>query len=93
MVLVADGKVPDPADPRIAQYTTGKSRQHIEGLFVTRKQYSQRTYGKPVLHIKVVRVEGSLATVVDCVDSSNFGWMEKDGTRRTVGTRGAPITT
>jgi hypothetical protein len=92
VVLRADNKVPDPADPRIAQYTTGKVLTHIKGLFATRRQFGNRTYGVPVLHIKSVTLSGGKATVVDCIDTSNFGVLDKNGKKLTVGVQRFPVT-
>ena len=91
-MLAADNKVPDPKDPDIATYTTGKPRKYIEGMFVTRQHFKQRTYGKPVPHIKSVTAKSGKATVVDCVDTSKFGLLDKGGNKLTVGLPRVPIT-
>ncbi len=84
-VVAASGAVSNADDPRLAEYATGVVLNGLRGKLAVRRQAGTRLYGRPVPHVKSVSVSGDKATVLDCLDNSATGLMDRSGKKLSIG--------
>jgi len=80
-------------DPRLLDLTTGAERTKLDGIFSTRRTHGRSGYGTSTPHVRSITVNGAVATVVDCHDSSRAGVKDDaSGKRLTRGSATEDIT-
>ncbi len=84
-VVAESGAMSDADDPRLAEYSTGAVLEGLRGKLAVRQQSGTRLYGRPVPHVKSVSVSGDKATVLDCLDNSATGLVDRSGKKLSVG--------
>jgi hypothetical protein len=84
-VVAETGATSDADDPRLAEYATGAVLENLRGKLAVRRQSGTRLYGMPVPHVQSVSVSGDRATVVDCLDNSGTGLVDRAGKKLSVG--------
>lgn len=84
-VVAEMGATSDANDPRLAEYATGAVLENLRGKFAVRQQAGTRLYGVPVPHVRSVSVSGDRATLLDCLDNSATGLMDRAGKKLSVG--------
>jgi hypothetical protein len=84
-VVAETGATSDADDPRLAEYATGAVLENLRGKLAVRRQSGTRLYGMPVPHVQSVSVARDRATVVDCLDNSGTGLVDRAGKKLSVG--------
>jgi hypothetical protein len=84
-VVAATGATSDADDPRLAEYATGAVLENLRGKLAVRRQAGTRLYGMPVPHVQSVSVSEDRATIVDCLDNSGTGLVDRAGKKLSVG--------
>lgn len=84
-VVAASGAESNADDPRLAEYATGAVLESLRGKLAVRQQAGTRLYGSPVPHVKSVKVTGDKAAVLDCLDNSTTGLVDRSGKKLSVG--------
>jgi hypothetical protein len=84
-VVAETGATSDPDDPRLAEYATGAVLANLRGKLAVRRQAGTRLYGMPVPHVQSVSLSEDRATVVDCLDNSGTGLVDRAGKKLSVG--------
>lgn len=84
-VVAQSGATSNADDPRLAEYATGAVLEGLRGKLAVRQQAGTRLYGSPVPHVKSVKVTGDKATVLDCLDNSATGLVDRSGKKLSVG--------
>lgn len=84
-IVAETGATSDADDPRLAEYATGVVLENLRGKFAVRQQSGTRLYGAPVPHVQSVAVRGDRATLLDCLDNSGTGLMDRSGKKLSVG--------
>ena len=84
-VVAETGAASNANDPRLAEYATGAVLENLRGKFAVRQQAGTRLYGVPVPHVQSVSVAGDRATLLDCLDNSATGLMDRSGKKLSVG--------
>ncbi len=84
-IVAETGAASDADDPRLAEYATGAVLENLRGKLAVRQQAGTRLYGFPVPHVQSVSVSGNRATLVDCLDNSATGLMDRTGKKLSVG--------
>lgn len=84
-VVAETGAASDPDDPRLAEYATGAVLENLRGKLAVRRQEGTRLYGTPIPHVQSVTVSGDRATVMDCLDNSGTGLVDRAGKKLSVG--------
>jgi hypothetical protein len=84
-VVAETGAASDPEDPRLAEYSTGAVLANLRGKLAVRRQAGTRLYGMPVPHVQSVSLSEDRATVVDCLDNSGTGLVDRAGKKLSVG--------
>lgn len=84
-IVAETGSASDADDPRLAEYATGAVLENLRGKFAVRQQAGTRLYGVPVPHVRSVSVSGDRATLLDCLDNSATGLMDRAGKKLSVG--------
>jgi hypothetical protein len=84
-VVAETGATSDADDPRLAEYATGAVLENLRGKLAVRRQSGTRLYGMPVPHVQSVSVAGERASVVDCLDNSGTGLVDRAGKKLSVG--------
>ncbi len=73
-------------DPRLPQVLTGKWLNRVQFLILVQKNQGKRGYGTSKIRLQSIRIKGSVATVLDCHDTSTSGVMTfPAGKKLTVG--------
>jgi hypothetical protein len=91
-VVAEAGATSDADDPRLTEYATGAVLENLRGKLAVRRQSGTRLYGMPVLHVQSVLVAEDRATVVDCLDNSGTGLVDRAGKKLSVGREGQETT-
>jgi hypothetical protein len=84
-VVAEAGATSDADDPRLAEYATGAVLANLRGKLAVRRQAGTRLYGRPVPHVRSVSLSEDRATVVDCLDNSGTGLVDRAGKKLSVG--------
>lgn len=84
-IVAETGATSDADDPRLPEYATGAVLENLRGKFAVRQQAGTRLYGVPVPHVQSVSVSGDRATLLDCLDNSATGLMDRSGKKLSVG--------
>lgn len=84
-IVAETGATSDADDPRLAEYATGAVLENLRGKFAVRQQAGTRLYGVPVPHVQSVSVSGDRATLLDCLDNSATGLLDRAGKKLSVG--------
>jgi hypothetical protein len=84
-VVAETGATSDADDPRLAKYATGAVLENLRGKLAVRRQSGTRLYGMPVPNVQSISVSGNRATVVDCLDNSGTGLVDRAGKKLSVG--------
>ena len=84
-IVAETGATSDANDPRLAEYATGAVLENLRGKFAVRQRAGTRLYGVPVPHVQSVSVSGARATLLDCLDNSATGLMDRSGKKLSVG--------
>jgi len=84
-VVAESGAASNADDPRLAEYATGAVLESLRSKLAVRQQAGTRLYGSPVPHVKSVKVSGDKATVLDCLDNSATGLVDRSGKKLSVG--------
>jgi hypothetical protein len=84
-IVAETGATSDADDPRLTEYATGAVLENLRGKLAVRRQSGTRLYGMPAPHVQSVSVSGGRATVVDCLDNSGTGLVDRAGKKLSVG--------
>jgi hypothetical protein len=84
-IVAEAGATSDADDPRLPGYATGAVLENLRGKLAVRRQSGTRLYGMPVPHVQSVSVSEDRATVVDCLDNSGTGLVDRAGKKLSVG--------
>ncbi|MDP3713795.1 MAG: hypothetical protein Q8R60_15070 [Mycobacteriales bacterium] len=84
-IVAETGATSDADDPRLAEYATGAVLENLRGKFAVRQQAGTRLYGVPIPHVQSVSVSGDRATLLDCLDNSATGLLDRTGKKLSVG--------
>ena len=84
-VAAEAGATSNADDHRLVDYATGAVLKGLRGKLAVRRQAGTRLYGRPVPHVKSVTVLGDRAMVMDCLDNSATGLVDRAGKKLSVG--------
>ena len=84
-VVAESGATSNADDPRLAEYAAGDVLKGLLGKLAVRRQAGTHLYGRPVPHVKSVTVSGDRAMVMDCLDNSATGLVDRSGKKLSVG--------
>lgn len=84
-VVAESGAASNADDPRLPEYATGAVLESLRSKLAVRQQAGTRLCGSPVPHVKSVKVSGDKATVLDCLDNSATGLVDRSGKKLSVG--------
>jgi hypothetical protein len=84
-VVAETGATSDADDRRLPEYATGSVLENLRGKLAVRRQSGTQLYGMPMPHVQSVSVSGGRATVVDCLDNSRTGLVDRAGKKLSVG--------